>query len=129
MRRLAIHHRAAPAMKPSGPPKIIDPIRAAKSGRTALLVQKMRAVPSAAAAEAARAQAVLERALDDARAARALEGQAVVDGRGNVAARALGELALEDEVDGRAPRRGDAEREPVSRRRHLRPVEERRTRE
>src|ERR1043166_6081768 len=58
MRRLAIHHRAAPAMKPSGPPKIIDPIRAEKSGRTALLVQKMRAVPSTAAVERVSAPSV-----------------------------------------------------------------------
>src|SRR5206468_8020254 len=83
----------------------------------------------AAPTEATGDKSVLERALDDARAARALDGKAVVDGRSHLAARALGEPALEDEVDGRAPRRGDAEREPVPRRRHLRPVEERRTRE
>src|SRR5438034_256365 len=83
----------------------------------------------AAPAEAARAEAILERALDDTGAARTLEREAVVDGRGDVAARALGELALEHEVDGRAPRRGDAQREPAPRRRHLGSVEERRARE
>src|SRR5207247_7155428 len=76
-----------------------------------------------------RAAAILERALDDTGAARPLEREALVDGRGGVAARALGELALEHEVDGRAPRRGDAEREPAPRRRHLGSVEERRARE